>query len=264
MQELTQLPNPRKFDDFIGKTFNLLTIVRFSHFAYQKNGRGSRPQRIAFMECSCDCGGTTIVSLPNIKKGATKSCGCTRIAKNKERSIDISGNRYGKLVVLEKSTERSRYWKCLCDCGNESIVSYSSLTLDSTKSCGCFRREVCKDNMLNYVKQLRVSAGLPEDLPICSENKLQRALCTALSYKIYKRDGNSCVWCSSVDCKLNAHHLKPWVSCTDGEKFDPKNLVSLCLECHSKIHMGNNFLPPDPVMTILLKGYTTQGDLYGE
>lgn len=57
--------------------------------------------------------------------------------------IDLTGDRYGRLVVVEESERKgySRRWKCRCDCGNETIVHMSSLRSGNTTSCGCFQRE---------------------------------------------------------------------------------------------------------------------------
>lgn len=52
---------------------------------------------------------------------------------------DLSGKRYGKLVVknVVSSVKGKRLWKCMCDCGNETAVLTGSLTSGNTKSCGC-------------------------------------------------------------------------------------------------------------------------------
>lgn len=57
--------------------------------------------------------------------------------------IDISGRRFGKLTVIERSGSRGGkpLWKCQCDCGNVVFVVGYSLKNGSTKSCGCLRRE---------------------------------------------------------------------------------------------------------------------------
>lgn len=56
---------------------------------------------------------------------------------------DITGNRYGKLVVLEATNERysngSVKWKCQCDCGNIYYTCSSDLKR-GRKSCGCETR----------------------------------------------------------------------------------------------------------------------------
>ena len=54
--------------------------------------------------------------------------------------IDISGEKFNNLLVVGrdyKGKSGKAYWKCLCDCGNETIVSGSNLRNGSVKSCGC-------------------------------------------------------------------------------------------------------------------------------
>lgn len=56
------------------------------------------------------------------------------------RIKDITGQRFGKLVVLEDSGKRqgsSVMWKCRCDCGNITYATGSTLKKGNTKSCGC-------------------------------------------------------------------------------------------------------------------------------
>jgi hypothetical protein len=58
---------------------------------------------------------------------------------------DETGNRYGRLLVLErlphkKGKERIR-WRCRCDCGKKTIVIGELLRNGKTKSCGCLHRE---------------------------------------------------------------------------------------------------------------------------
>lgn len=57
--------------------------------------------------------------------------------------IDITGQRYGRLVALrvEPSTSIRTHWRCACDCGQESVVNVAYLRNGDTKSCGCYQRE---------------------------------------------------------------------------------------------------------------------------
>jgi len=52
-----------------------------------------------------------------------------------------AGNRYGRLLVLDKfivvGNRRRRKWDCLCDCGNACSVSGNDLRNGHTRSCGC-------------------------------------------------------------------------------------------------------------------------------
>ena len=60
------------------------------------------------------------------------------------RKIDMTGKRFGRLVVIEQSDyiEPGRpRWLCRCDCGNEVVVKGVSLRRGDTKSCGCITKE---------------------------------------------------------------------------------------------------------------------------
>lgn len=56
---------------------------------------------------------------------------------------DITGNRYGKIVVLYfTKVKNNAYWMCQCDCGIVKEILGSSLKNGDTQSCGCYRKEV--------------------------------------------------------------------------------------------------------------------------
>jgi hypothetical protein len=64
---------------------------------------------------------------------------------------DEKGNRYGRLVVIKESPERSGghvCWRCKCDCGNSVTVDGNSLRRGGTVSCGCYRGESRKERRL--------------------------------------------------------------------------------------------------------------------
>jgi hypothetical protein len=52
------------------------------------------------------------------------------------------GDRFGRLVVLEKTLTKSRaHWICQCDCGNQKEIRSDSLYSGNTQSCGCLAIE---------------------------------------------------------------------------------------------------------------------------
>lgn len=58
--------------------------------------------------------------------------------------VDLTGQKFGKLTVIERdfSKEKSNskcFWKCICDCGEITVVSSSHLRTGNAKSCGCAR-----------------------------------------------------------------------------------------------------------------------------
>jgi hypothetical protein len=53
---------------------------------------------------------------------------------------DITGNRYGKLIVIKRvksDKQNNSRWLCQCDCGNTTITRKNALKSGQTKSCGC-------------------------------------------------------------------------------------------------------------------------------
>ena len=56
------------------------------------------------------------------------------------RKIDITGQRFNKLLVLREYGRKHKEvtWECLCDCGNITIVPSYAIRTGATKSCGCY------------------------------------------------------------------------------------------------------------------------------
>lgn len=58
---------------------------------------------------------------------------------------DLTGLRFGKLVVLKRNEANTNggkpQWDCVCDCGNHTVVPASDLISSNTRSCGCLRGE---------------------------------------------------------------------------------------------------------------------------
>lgn len=53
------------------------------------------------------------------------------------RAINLGGQRFGKLVVSALAeTGRRRKWRCICDCGNVSIVAADNLRSGNSTACG--------------------------------------------------------------------------------------------------------------------------------
>lgn len=92
--------------------------------------------------CLCDCGNScvkTTQQLTNVINGKYRfiSCGC-----NRNRSEDITGKRFGKLVVLERANlHGSAEYRCRCDCGTTKIIKADYLLQGHTQSCGCGEAE---------------------------------------------------------------------------------------------------------------------------
>ena len=142
----------------------ILTVV-LDGFGLRTDKNGN-----AMWKCRCSCGNEIIVQGIKLRNGNTKSCGCVRVNKlindNQKRIKDISQQRFGLLIALEPTAERTNnkdvIWKCICDCGNVCKVSGHDLRTGNTKSCGCQRtvsfgetkiQKILKDNNISYIKE---------------------------------------------------------------------------------------------------------------
>jgi len=131
---------PKK-KDITGKRFSKLVAIKMSDV---------RKGPSQTWECLCDCGNTVIANVSSLQNGYRKSCGCLR-------SEDITGKKYGRITVLERTDKFQNHhsiWVCKCECGNIKEISKNSLTSGNTVSCGCFHKEqlvISADKHLNKI-----------------------------------------------------------------------------------------------------------------
>ena len=55
------------------------------------------------------------------------------------QKLDLTGQRFGKLVVLRPAENIGgrTAWRCQCDCGRQTTVTTGHLRNGHTRSCGC-------------------------------------------------------------------------------------------------------------------------------
>ncbi len=115
------------YNNLIGMTFGYLTPI----YPLHKNKK-------IYWHCECKCGNEKDILATSLVSGRTKSCGCYKKVNNAPNFVDLTGNRYGELTVLEFN-KSSHNWKCQCDCGNIIYVRTSDLKRQDGKSilsCG--------------------------------------------------------------------------------------------------------------------------------
>lgn len=101
----------------------------------RKNGK-------KYYTCRCDCGAVKDVYYRSIEQGLSLSCGCLRSELNRDKGVDLTGKKIGKLTVLGRDTARDGYWVCVCECGNRKSIVTKSLRDENTHSCGCIQRGI--------------------------------------------------------------------------------------------------------------------------
>lgn len=69
--------------------------------------------------------------------------------------IDITGQRFTRLVVVRRAAKR--YWLCRCDCGKTKAVRKDHLIRGKTLSCGCLHGETT-----SRLKRIHGGSNTPE------------------------------------------------------------------------------------------------------
>lgn len=235
---------------FVGETYGKLTITGLSEIReFTPNTNKGRKQYIKYVECNCSCGKITIARLGDIKSGRTTSCGCAK----KDTFADLKGERYHRLVAMERDI--SGKWLCMCDCGNTKLVKAAHLNNGGIRSCGCLRQETTSKMSIANLQSIREELGVDPETPLTDENTIQRSYFNKLAKEVLERDLYCCMWCNNSETRLNVHHIAPW-QYNPELRFDRKNLITLCTVCHKSVHKFGYHKLPDPIMTILMEGYS--------
>lgn len=63
------------------------------------------------------------------------------------KPIDLTGKKFGILTCINPNVDGPiRKWNCICDCGNQTVVTTNKITSGHTTSCGCIALAVRRNN----------------------------------------------------------------------------------------------------------------------
>ena len=220
----------------VNQIFGKLTVIE----------RDSTKRNRVFWKCLCVCGTISFVSSHNLRSGGTESCGCQRQEKNKIADLNFIGQKFGRLLVVEKTTIRTSahtfFWKCLCDCGDEVIVSRTNLQSGHTMSCGCYNKD-----------QARLRVILPDGTAACNRifrGTQNRAKKLGVLFSLTKEEfieltKKNCFYCNSAPTpyakrqRENAPFIANGLDRVDNIKgYEIGNVVPCCTKCNSAKNDG--------------------------
>lgn len=77
------------------------------------------------------------------------------------KKIDLTGQRFGRLVVVKEAPNKSGRirWVCLCDCGKEHTTYAKLLRNGGCISCGCYRNELATKRLKSIPLQVQKERG---------------------------------------------------------------------------------------------------------
>lgn len=115
------------------------------------------------------------------------------------RRFPLVGLRFGRLVVSEcvgKDKANNALWKCICDCGKETVTRTFMLKSGRSQSCGCYHR----DKLVERQTKERTQVS-EKTCSTCRETKLS----SLFSRNASRPDGLSsqCKHCKNVQYKRN-------------------------------------------------------------
>lgn len=181
------------------------------------------------------------------------------------KALNIKGQKFGKLTVIEKALSRSKktYWLCQCECGVQKEVQTGHLTSGAITSCGCNKNnlELEEKNCLlcgnkfkpNNYKRLYCYDCSPAGVGAAQAIKNKKR---ALKHKLIEYKGGKCQICGYNKCEgaLQFHHRNPkekefalsQINLNDTditidkiiEEIDKCDL--LCANCHAEQHYSEN------------------------
>ena len=73
--------------------------------------------------------------------------------------LDFIGKKFNKLTIIEQADsiytggKKRGAFKCICDCGNTTIVLKEKIIKGTVKSCGCLKKEMYENNQNNLTNQ---------------------------------------------------------------------------------------------------------------
>lgn len=166
-------------NQIIGKKFGRLTVLEQVVI-----------DNVTMYKCKCDCGNTCVCKAGNLTSGNTRSCGCLeKDILDKKYFQDLTGQKFGKLTVLQYLGKRgqNRIWRCLCECGN--VVDRTQTTiLKGNSSCGC-QHSVGESKIANILQQNNINFIREYSFPDCINIKTHKKL----RFDFYLPDYNTCI-----------------------------------------------------------------------
>ena len=102
-----------------------------------------------YWRCLCTLCNETVKSIhaSSLRQGTSTSCGCQH--KNNKLKEDLTGKQFNNWIVLEYAGDG--HWKCECQCKDKTVklIPRAHLIDGKSKSCGCLRRELAKNTLLD-------------------------------------------------------------------------------------------------------------------
>ena len=159
---------------------------------------------------------------------------CGKIQSHNREKEDLSKQTFGELTPLYIDKEMTKktaktHWVCKCSCGNFTVSSLSNLKRGISTTCGNRMIHYSGENNGNW--QGGITPLNRKERMTPSYNEWRQS--------VYKKDNYICQCCGVVNpLGLSAHHILNF-STHKALRYDLKNGISLCSNCHNPFNVGS-------------------------
>lgn len=148
--------------------------------------------------------------------------------------VDLTGQRFGRLVVLGRAPNRGRRtaWRAQCDCGTETETCSRELIRGRTKSCGCLHKEISRARMLEVGPLGAAARRKPVPAYLGAHHRVRRQRGSAGLLPCQHCGGAAKDW--AYDHSDPAPHHEVIRGVRLAYSLDLNRYIPLCRPCHSK------------------------------
>ena len=131
----------------IGKTKGVLTVI--------KEAPSKPNDRNAYWICRCICGKEVEISTTDFNRYEHNQCLHYKIHPGGRPPQDLINKRYDKVIVKEYLG--NQYWRCFCDCGEETVKRTDQLSRDSVSCSKCTCHSNGEKRIQNILLDLNIA-----------------------------------------------------------------------------------------------------------
>lgn len=165
------------------------------------------------------------------------------------KKIDLTGKRFGRLVIQKHLPQSWSFVEYLCDCGEVQQAYAGNIVAGRINSCGCFRREHSRDLMKAMPKRQPTLEGMVRAVRACymanSKRRKPYAPFTLTLEECFTLFTADCHYCNAPPSNIlnkKTYHSLPYsgidrLNAWLGYVTD--NCVACCVTCnYAKQSMG--------------------------
>lgn len=124
---------------------------------------------------------------------------------------DLTGKKFGSLTALETCGRMHGHvaWRCVCDCGNEKVVSMNHLVKGAVRSCGCLSDGKYKKIAVAGVKKTYTQWSAETGIPAATIRQRMRLGWTAeRATTLENGAGKATQWDARVDYRVKSEPME--------------------------------------------------------